>query len=101
MKMRAFVQVSVAAIVLFVLFGAIYDPAEAKTNSYTPFRAVEKRTTLIDGLTMTTSGLAIVPSNGGTRQSVFHPPLQGERSGPDWLIQLTVVVIVMGLASER
>ena len=78
MKMRAFVQVSVAAIVLFVLFGAIYDPAQAKKNSYTPFRAVEKRTTLVDSLTMAASGLAIVPFNRGTGQSVFHPPLQGE-----------------------
>lgn len=95
MKVRAFIQVSVAAIVLFVLFGAIHDPTQAKTNSYTPVRTLEKRTTLVDSLTMA----AIVPANRSMGPSVFNPPLQGDRSnpsiGPDRLIQLTIVVIVM------
>lgn len=99
MKLRVFVRISVAAIVLLVLFGGIHHPVQAETNSYVSFRALDKRTTLIDTLTMTSSDLTTIMAYSETRLYDICAPLQESRSdpsiGPDWLIQLTVVVIVM------
>lgn len=109
MKARALVQIAVVAIVLIVLFSIRLDTAQAKTKEYMPFRAVEKRTTLVDPLTMTTAGLSIGPANGGTDLFSSHPPAQVTLAeppfGPDWVMLLTVVVIVLsasaGLAGSR
>jgi hypothetical protein len=99
MKARSFVQLAVMAVVLVVLFSVRLDPAQAKAEDHTPFRTVEKRTTLADALITGTSRVAIVPSNGAVGPAGIRPPLPAHRPspvlGPDWLIQLTVVVIVL------
>ena len=89
MKLRVFVRILVAAIVLLALFGAIHHPVQAKASSYTSFRTLEKRTTLVDMLTMTSADPMTILAYNGTGLSDICPPLQGDRSnpsiGPDWL----------------
>jgi hypothetical protein len=77
MRGRPIVQLVVRAILLFVLFGAICEPAQA--NTYL--------------------GLAIVTASGDTGPSISLSPRAADRCDPstgfDWVVRMTVVVIAL------
>jgi hypothetical protein len=99
MRARPIVQLAASAIVLFVLLGAVREPAQASTYSPMSCRLLETETAPADNPTLTALGLAIVTASGDIGPSISLPPRAADRCDPsagfDWVVRMTVVVIAL------